>query len=127
MGALFKQYVSETLMEIVQYAKEQNEQVYFIVDANLRRYWIKELQNKEINTDILPDIVPEVLKVPNLNIIRINTGFDVPSYGVIESDDALDSIGLYTDQKGCIIALVNIHLIVVGFFNDIYLKFYHWV
>lgn len=38
MGALFKQYVSETLMEIVQYAKEQNEQVYFIVDANLRRY-----------------------------------------------------------------------------------------
>ena len=46
MGALFKQYVSETLMEIVQYAKEQNEQVYFIVDANLRRYWIKELQNK---------------------------------------------------------------------------------
>ncbi len=35
---LFKQYVSETLMEIVQYAKEQNEQVYFIVDANLRRY-----------------------------------------------------------------------------------------
>ena len=46
MEALFKQYVSETLMEIVQYAKEQNEQVYFIVDANLRRYWIKELQNK---------------------------------------------------------------------------------
>ena len=125
MGALFKQYVSETLMEIVQYAKEQNEQVYFIVDANLRRYWIKELQNKEINTDILPDIVPEVLKVPNLNIIRINTGFDVPSYGVIECDDALDSIGLYADQKGCIIALVNIHLIVVGFFSDIYLKFYH--
>ena len=125
MGALFKQYVSETLMEIVQYAKEQNEQVYFIVDANLRRYWIKELQNKEINTDILPDIVPEVLKVPNLNIIRINTGFDVPSYGVIECDDALDSIGLYANQKGCIIALVNIHLIVVGFFSDIYLKFYH--
>ena len=85
----------------------------------------KELQNKEINTDILPDIVPEVLKVPNLNIIRINTGFDVPSYGVIECDDALDSIGLYADQKGCIIALVNIHLIVVGFFSDIYLKFYH--
>jgi quinolinate synthase len=52
MGALFKQYVSETLMEIVQYAKEQNEQVYFIVDANLRRYWIKELQNKEINTNL---------------------------------------------------------------------------
>ena len=125
MGALFKQYVSETLMEIVQYAKEQNEQVYFIVDANLRRYWIKELQNKEINTDILPDIVPEVLKVPNLNIIRINTGFDVPSYGVIECDDALDSIGLYAIKKGCIIALVNIHLIVVGFFSDIYLKFYH--
>ena len=112
-------------MEIVQYAKEQNEQVYFIVDANLRRYWIKELQNKEINTDILPDIVPEVLKVPNLNIIRINTGFDVPSYGLIECDDALDSIGLYADQKGCIIALVNIPLIVVGFFSDIYLKFYH--
>ena len=42
--------------------QEQNEQVYFIVDANLRRYWIKELQNKEINTDILPDIVPEVLR-----------------------------------------------------------------
>ena len=125
MGALFKQYVFETLMEIVQYAKDQNEQVYFIVDANLRKYWIKELQNKEINIDILPDIVPEVLKVPNLNIIRINTGFDVPSYGVIESDDALDSIGLYADQKGCIIALVNIHLIVVGFFSDIYLKFYH--
>ncbi|MED3357845.1 RNaseH domain-containing protein [Bacillus thuringiensis] len=100
MGALFKQYVFETLMEIVQYAKEQNKQVYFIVDANLRKYWIKELQNKEINIDILPDIVPEVLKVPNLNIIRINTGFDVPSYGVIESDDALDSIGLYADQKG---------------------------
>lgn len=112
-------------MEIVQYAKEQNEQVYFIVDANLRRYWIKELQNKEINTDILPDIVPEVLKVPNLNIIRINTGFDVPSYGLIECDDALDSIGLYAHQKGCIIALVNIPLIVVGFFSDIYLKFYH--
>ena len=59
----------------------------------------KSYKIKEINTDILPDIVPEVLKVPNLNIIRINTGFDVPSYGVIECDDALDRIGLYADQR----------------------------
>ena len=67
--------------------------------ANLRKYWIKELQNKKLIQIFLPDIVPEVLKVPNLNIIRINTGFDVPSYGVIECDDALDRIGLYADQK----------------------------
>ncbi len=42
-GLFFKQYVFETLMEIVQYAKDQNEQVYFIVDANLRKYWIKRV------------------------------------------------------------------------------------
>lgn len=48
MGVLFKQFVSETLIEIVQHAKEQNEQVYYIVDANMRKYWIQGLQNKKI-------------------------------------------------------------------------------
>ncbi|PEC82363.1 hypothetical protein COJ18_19820 [Bacillus cereus] len=100
MGIQFKQFVSETLTEILQYAKEQNGQVYFIIDANVRKHWIKELQNKKIDIDTFPEIVPDVLKVPNLNIIRINTSFDVPKYGAIECDDVLDSTGLYIDQKG---------------------------
>ncbi|MFK4432162.1 hypothetical protein ABH962_003517 [Bacillus sp. RC54] len=100
MGIQFKQFVSETLTGILQHAKEQNEQVYFIIDANLRKHWIKELQNKKIDIDTFPEIVPDVLKVPNLNIIRINTSFDVPKYGEIECDDILDGTSLYTDQKG---------------------------
>ena len=48
MGIQFKQFVSETLAEILQHAKEQNEQVYFIIDANVRKYWIKELQNEKL-------------------------------------------------------------------------------
>ncbi|GAB6430880.1 RNaseH domain-containing protein [Bacillus luti] len=100
MGILFKQFVSETLIEIVQHAKEQNEQVYYIVDANMRKYWIQGLQNKKIHIDNLPEIVPDVLKVPNLNIIRINTDFDVPTYGVIKRDEAMGSTGLYVDRKG---------------------------
>lgn len=100
MGIQFKQFVSETLAEILQYAKEQNGQVYFIIDANVRKHWIKELQNKKIDIDTFPEIVPDVLKVPNLNIIRINTSFDVPKYGAIECDDVLDSTSLYIDQKG---------------------------
>ncbi|PEN64066.1 translation initiation inhibitor [Bacillus wiedmannii] len=100
MGILFKQFVSETLTEILQHAKEENEQVYFIIDANLRKYWIKELQNKKIDIDILPEIVPDALKVPNLNIIRINTSFDTPKYGVIERDDVPEDTSLYVDQKG---------------------------
>lgn len=100
MGILFKQFVSETLTEILQHAKEENEQVYFIIDANLRKYWIKELQNKKIDIDILPEIVPDALKVPNLNIIRINTSFDTPKYGVIERDDVPEGTSLYVDQKG---------------------------
>ncbi|WP_141555566.1 RNaseH domain-containing protein [Bacillus wiedmannii] len=100
MGIQFKQFVSETLTEILQHAKEENEQVYFIIDANLRKYWIKELQNKKIDIDILPEIVPDALKVPNLNIIRINTSFDTPKYGVIERDDAPKGTSLYVDQKG---------------------------
>ncbi|OTY03199.1 DUF3962 domain-containing protein [Bacillus sp. AY18-3] len=100
MGILFKQFVSETLSGILQHVKAQNEQVYFIIDANLRKYWIKELQNKKIDIDILPEIVPDALKVPNLNIIRINTSFDTPKYGVIERDDAPKGTSLYVDQKG---------------------------
>ncbi|PHD61349.1 translation initiation inhibitor [Bacillus wiedmannii] len=100
MGIQFKQFVSETLTEILQRAKEENEQVYFIIDANLRKYWIKELQNKKIDIDILPEIVPDALKVPNLNIIRINTSFDTPKYGVIERDDVPEGTSLYVDQKG---------------------------
>ncbi|WP_142310539.1 RNaseH domain-containing protein [Bacillus wiedmannii] len=100
MGILFKQFVSETLSGILQHVKEENEQVYFIIDANLRKYWIKELQNKKIDIDILPEIVPDALKVPNLNIIRINTSFDTPKYGVIERDDAPKGTSLYVDQKG---------------------------
>ncbi|SCC45967.1 Uncharacterized protein BC10311_03462 [Bacillus wiedmannii] len=100
MGIQFKQFVSETLTGILQHAKEQNEQVYFIIDANLRKHWIKELQNKKIDIDTFPEIVPDVLKVPNLNIIRINISFDVPKYGEIECDDILDGTSLYTDQKG---------------------------
>ena len=96
-------------MEILQHAKERNEQVYFIVDADMRKYWIKELQNEKIDINILPEIVPAMQKVPNLNVIRINTAFDVPSYGVIEHDDVTDGTGLYADQKVCIIALVNMH------------------
>ncbi|MGW8449450.1 RNaseH domain-containing protein, partial [Bacillus wiedmannii] len=100
MEILFKQFVSETLSGILQHVKEQNEQVYFIIDANLRKHWIKELQNKKIDIDTFPEIVPDVLKVPNLNIIRINKAFDTPKYGVIERDDVPDGTSLYTDQKG---------------------------
>ncbi|RKF52365.1 translation initiation inhibitor [Bacillus wiedmannii] len=100
MGIQFKQFVSETLTGILQHAKERNEQVYFIIDANLRKHWIKELQNKRIDIDTFPDIVPDVLKVPNLNIIRINTSFDVPKYGAKECDDVLDGTSLYVDKKG---------------------------
>ncbi|MED0932495.1 RNaseH domain-containing protein [Bacillus mobilis] len=100
MGIQFKQFVFETLKGILQRAKEKNEQVYFIVDANLRKYWIKELQNKQIDVDILPEIVPDVLKVPNLNVIRINTAFDTPKYGVIEHEDVPEGTSLYVDQKG---------------------------
>ncbi len=100
MGIQFKQFVFETLKGILQRAKEQNEQVYFIIDAHLRKHWIKELQNKKIDIDTFPEIVPDVLKVPNLNIIRINTAFDTPKYGVIERDDVPDGTSLYTDQKG---------------------------
>ncbi|WP_242239413.1 RNaseH domain-containing protein [Bacillus cereus group sp. BfR-BA-01309] len=100
MGIQFKQFVFETLAEILQRAKEQNEQVYFIIDANLRKHWIKELQNKKIDIDTFPDIVPDVLKVPNLNVIRINTSFDTPKYGVIERNDVPEGTSLYVDQKG---------------------------
>ncbi|MGE6598858.1 RNaseH domain-containing protein [Bacillus proteolyticus] len=100
MGALFKQFVSETLMGILQHAKERTEQVYFIVDADLRKYWIKELQNEKIDIDILPEIVPAMQKIPNINVIRINSAFDVPSYDVIEHDNVTDGTGLYADQKG---------------------------
>ncbi|MED3396696.1 RNaseH domain-containing protein [Bacillus wiedmannii] len=100
MGIQFKQFVFETLKGILQRAKEKNEQVYFIVDANLRKYWIKELQNKKIDVDILPEIVPDELKVPNLNVIRINTAFDTPKYGVIERDGVPEGTSLYVDQKG---------------------------
>lgn len=48
MGIQFKQFVSETLTEVLQHAKEQNEQVYFIIDANVRKHWIKELQNEKL-------------------------------------------------------------------------------
>lgn len=51
MGIQFKQFVSETLTEVLQHAKEQNEQVYFIIDANVRKHWIKELQNEKIDID----------------------------------------------------------------------------
>ncbi|MFP3377113.1 RNaseH domain-containing protein [Bacillus sp. SIMBA_069] len=100
MGIQFKQFVFETLKGILQRTKEKNEQVYFIVDANLRKYWIKELQNKKIDVDILPEIVPDELKVPNLNVIRINTAFDTPKYGVIERDGVPEGTSLYVDQKG---------------------------
>ncbi len=100
MGIQFKQFVSETLTGILQHAKEKNEQVYFIIDANLRKHWIKELQNKKVDIDRFPDIVPDMLKVPNLNIIRINTSYDVPKYGAVESDDILDGTSLYVDQNG---------------------------
>ncbi|EJS76439.1 RNaseH domain-containing protein [Bacillus cereus] len=100
MGALFKQFVSETLMGVLQHAKEENERVYFIVDANMRKYWIKELQNEIIDLDISPKIVRNRLNVPNLNVIRINTACGVPSYVVIERDEAMDGTGLYVDQKG---------------------------
>lgn len=100
MGIQFKQFVFETLKGILQRAKEQNEQVYFIIDANVRKHWIKELQNKKIDIDTFPDIVPDVLKVPNLNIIRINKAFDTPKYGVIERDDVPEGTSLYVDQKG---------------------------
>lgn len=123
MGIQFKQFVSETLTEVLQHAKEQNEQVYFIIDANVRKHWIKELQNEKIDIDTFPDIVPDVLKVPNFNAVRINASFDVPKYGVIECDDVLDSTSLYIDQKECIIALVSIRLMVVKPYVDIYLKY----
>ena len=84
---------------------------------------IKELQNEKIDIDTFPDIVPDVLKVPNFNAVRINASFDVPKYGVIECDDVLDSTSLYIDQKECIIALVSIRLMVVKPYVDIYLKY----
>ena len=124
MGIQFKQFVSETLAEILQPAKEQNEQVYFIIDANVRKHWIKELQNEKIDIDTFPDIVPDVLKVPNLNAVRINTSFDVPKYGVIECDDVLDSTSLYMIKRECIIALVSICVMIVKHCIDIYLKYY---
>ncbi|HDR7795924.1 TPA: DUF3893 domain-containing protein, partial [Bacillus luti] len=100
MGQLFKQFIFETLMEILQCAKEQNEQVYFIVDANMRQHWIKELQNEKIDINTLPENISDMLTVPNLNVIRINTTFDVPSYTVIEREDVTDGTGLYVDQQG---------------------------
>lgn len=48
MGIQFKQFVSETLAEILQPAKEQNEQVYFIIDANVRKHWIKSYKMKKL-------------------------------------------------------------------------------
>ncbi|PFY29422.1 translation initiation inhibitor [Bacillus toyonensis] len=100
VGARFKEFVSETLMGMLQHTQKENEQVYFIVDANLRKYWIKELQNEKINIDIVPEIIPDMLKVPNLNVIRINTAFDVPSFVVIERENDMDRTGLYADQTG---------------------------
>ncbi|MGF9879132.1 RNaseH domain-containing protein [Bacillus albus] len=100
MGIQFKQFVFETLTGILQHAKEKNEQVYFIIDANVRKHWIKELQNHKIDIDTFPDFFLDVLKVPNLNIIRINTSFDVPKYGAIECEDILDGTSLYVDEKG---------------------------
>ncbi|NWK69605.1 DUF3893 domain-containing protein [Bacillus paramycoides] len=100
MGVRFKQFVSETLVEILQDAQKRNEDVYFIVDANMRKYWIKELQNETIDIDVLPDIISNSKEYSNLKVVRINTTFDVPSYITREHNYVIDESGLFADQKG---------------------------
>ena len=48
IGVSFKQFMSETLFEISQDAHKQNKEVYFIVDANMRKYWIEESKMKAL-------------------------------------------------------------------------------
>ncbi|SCM95089.1 Uncharacterized protein BWINRASL_02542 [Bacillus mycoides] len=98
IGVRFKQFMSETLVEISQDAHKQNKEVYFIVDANMRKYWIEELQNKNVNIEVSPEIISNFKE--DINIIRINTNSDVPSYIVRDQEYIMDETRLFVDEMG---------------------------
>ncbi|RAN90373.1 translation initiation inhibitor [Bacillus sp. SRB_28] len=98
IGVSFKQFMSETLVEISQDAHKQNKEVYFIVDANMRKYWIEELQNKSVNIGGSPEIISNLKE--DINIIRINTNSDVPNYIVRDQEHVMNETRLFVDQMG---------------------------
>ncbi|EEL67208.1 hypothetical protein bcere0026_58690 [Bacillus mycoides] len=98
IGVSFKQFMSETLVEISQDAHKQNKEVYFIVDANMRKYWIEELQNKSVNIGVSPEIISNLKE--DINIIRINTNSDVPNYIVRDQEHVMNETRLFVDQMG---------------------------
>ncbi|PEX40252.1 translation initiation inhibitor [Bacillus cereus] len=98
IGAHFKQFLSETLVEILQDAHKQNKEVYFVVDANMRKHWIKELHNESVNIEVSPEIISNFKK--DIKIIRINTNSDVPNYIVRDQKYVMDETSLFVDQLG---------------------------
>ncbi|QUG84335.1 RNaseH domain-containing protein [Bacillus nitratireducens] len=98
IGAHFKQFLSETLVEILQDAHKQNKEVYFVVDANMRKHWIKELQNEIVNIEVSPEIISNFKE--DIKIIRINTNSDVPNYIVRDQKYVMDETRLFVDQLG---------------------------
>ncbi|PGO23472.1 translation initiation inhibitor [Bacillus cereus] len=98
IGAHFKQFLSETLVEILQDAHKQNKEVYFVVDANMRKHWIKELQNEIVNIEVSPEIISNFKE--DIKIIRINTNSDVPNYIIRDQKYVMDETRLFVDQLG---------------------------
>ncbi|MGG5737227.1 MULTISPECIES: RNaseH domain-containing protein [Bacillus cereus group] len=98
IGAHFKQFLSETLVEILQDAHKQNKEVYFVVDANMRKHWIEDLRNKSVNIEVSPEIISNFKE--DIKIIRINTNSDVPNYIVRDQKYVMDETRLFVDQLG---------------------------
>ncbi|MEH0004512.1 DUF3962 domain-containing protein [Bacillus cytotoxicus] len=99
IGIQFKKYITEELTAIAEEAKKENKQVYFLIDASMREYWIESLQNEHMDLHDLPYISEEFQSLSNVTAIRINNQYDVPNY-IMPLEKECDETELYVDQSG---------------------------
>ncbi|SDT09340.1 protein of unknown function [Paenibacillaceae bacterium GAS479] len=93
-----KQWLQQELMQEVM----NGERPILFLDANLRNFWLKDvLSNGNIGVDRNPELASWIPNDSRLNVIRVNTTGDVPSYRFFP-EEAYESFykAVFYDEDG---------------------------
>lgn len=96
-----KRWMESTIIEELGHV-DDDKNLYFVIDATLRRYWIKEISNQKLETIKNPFQEWNIFNIDRLKVIRINLTKDVPNYLIVNNNDDGNNhaTGLYKNENG---------------------------
>ncbi|MCU6796825.1 DUF3962 domain-containing protein [Paenibacillus sp. WQ 127069] len=75
-----EQLVLQLLEQVLTDEVLEDEKIYILLNAELRRDFLKSLQNGQLRHDQNPLLFPRIQDLSGINVIRINTTDEVPAY-----------------------------------------------